>query len=71
MSGYNYSGTGEYNFIGSIDEAMQIIKAIGLRDKRIRELEAALHEAIEIIEGTGLDASSQRAALSALEGARS
>jgi cation diffusion facilitator CzcD-associated flavoprotein CzcO len=68
MSVHNYSGTGEYNFIGSSEEAMQVIKAIGLRDKRIRELEAALHEAIEIIEGTGLDASPQRAAISKATG---
>lgn len=68
MSGHNYSGTGEYNYIGSSEEAMEIVKAIGLRDKRIRELELLLREAIEIIEGTGLDASPQRAAIAKATG---
>jgi predicted RNase H-like nuclease (RuvC/YqgF family) len=44
MSGHNYSGTGEYNYIGSTEEAMQVVKAIGLRDARIRELEEQVRE---------------------------
>jgi hypothetical protein len=30
------------NYIGSSEEAMEIVKAIGLRDKRIRDLERVL-----------------------------
>lgn len=56
------------NYIGSSEEAMEIVKAMGLRDKRIRELELLLREAIEIIEGTGLDASPQRAAIAKATG---
>jgi len=30
------------NYIGSSEEAMEIVKAMGLRDKRIRDLERVL-----------------------------
>jgi hypothetical protein len=32
------------NYIGSTEEAMQVVKAIGLRDARIRELEERVRE---------------------------
>ena len=38
------------NYFGSSEETMQIVKAIGLRDARIRELEDALNAAIGHIE---------------------
>jgi hypothetical protein len=50
-------------------------RVIGMRDQQIRdlesrisELELLLREAIEIIEGTGLDASIQRAAIAKATG---
>jgi hypothetical protein len=50
-------------------------RVIGMRDQQIRdlesrisELELLLREAIEIIEGTGLDASPQRAAIAKATG---
>ena len=48
------------SYFGSSEEAMQIVKAMGLRDARIRELEHALNAAIghiEILMGSDADES--------------
>ena len=58
------------NYTGSHVEALDVIRAIGVRDRLIAQLESALREAIELIEGTGLDATVQREAIQKLEAAR-
>jgi len=49
-------------------QAQILAHIMSTRSNRIDELEAALREAIEIIEGTGLDASIQRAAIAKATG---
>lgn len=51
------------NYIGSSKEALDLLRSIHVRDRLIVELTDALREAVEIIEGTGLDASTQKDAI--------
>lgn len=58
------------NYIGSSDEALDFLRSIHVRDRLIAELTDALREAVEIIEGTGLDASTQKDAIQKVSGAQ-
>ena len=51
------------NYIGLSKEALDLLRSIHVRDRLIVELTDALREAVEIIEGTGLDASTQKDAI--------